>query len=112
MRKRKTREEKWDELEKAFQKQLDEARKRALLADSFAELEEIAGQVGRELERALLGAMAEQQEPAGRPDCPGCGARMYRRGRKKRQLKTSQGEVEVERERWVCPVCGSGLFPP
>jgi hypothetical protein len=65
MKKQKTGEEKWEELKKELQKKLDEARKRALLVDGFDEMEETAGQVGQELERALLGAMAEQQEPGG-----------------------------------------------
>jgi hypothetical protein len=112
MKKRQTKEEKWEELEERVKNKLGEARKRALLADSFAEMEEIAEQIGRELERDLLGTMAEQQEPQNRPECAECGAKMYRRGQKERQMKTSQGRVKIERERWICPECGSGIFPP
>ena len=112
MKKRRTKEEKWNELEERVRSKLEEARKRALLADSFAEMEAIADQVGRELEQDLLGTMAEQQEPQGRLACPECEAKMYRRGQKKRQLKTSLGKVRIERDRWICPECGSGIFPP
>jgi hypothetical protein len=112
MKKRQTREEKWQELEERVKNKLEEARKRALLADSFAQMEEIADQIGQDLEEALLGAMAEQQEPMSRPTCPECGVRMSRRGQAKRQLKTRVGKVELERDRWSCPQCESGIFPP
>ena len=112
MKKRQTKEEKWQELEERVKSKLEEARKRALLADSFAEMEEIADRVGRELERDLLGTMAEQQEPQSRPVCPECETEMYRRGQKERRMKTSQGKVKIERERWICPECGTGIFPP
>lgn len=45
--------------------------------------------------------------------CPDCGARMVRKGKKKRRLLLREGqEVELEREYRVCLECGQGLFPP
>jgi hypothetical protein len=36
---------------------------------------------------------------------------MENKGLKPRHLKTSVGLVEFERERWVCPNCGTSIFP-
>ncbi len=45
--------------------------------------------------------------------CPKCGARMLKKGKKKRQLLLREGQVvELERENWVCLACGRSLFPP
>jgi YgiT-type zinc finger domain-containing protein len=45
--------------------------------------------------------------------CPSCGAKLERKGKKKRKLQTRGGrEVELEREYAVCPQCGQGIFPP
>ena len=45
--------------------------------------------------------------------CPSCGAKMEKKGKKKRKLQTRGGqEVELEREYAVCPQCGQGIFPP
>ena len=81
MKTRKTKEEKWNELEEQVKSKLEEARKRALLADSFTEMETIADQVGREVEQELLGALAEQQEPGSHPTCSECGAKCRGEGR-------------------------------
>jgi YgiT-type zinc finger domain-containing protein len=45
--------------------------------------------------------------------CPTCGAKMEKKGKKKRKLSTRGGQaVELEREYEVCPRCGQGIFPP
>jgi DNA-directed RNA polymerase subunit RPC12/RpoP len=45
--------------------------------------------------------------------CPDCGAKLVKKGRKKRVLLTRDGrEVQLDREYAVCPVCGQGIFPP
>jgi uncharacterized protein with PIN domain len=45
--------------------------------------------------------------------CPQCGSRLQKKGKKKRQLQTQEGQtIELEREYGVCPKCGQGLFPP
>jgi YgiT-type zinc finger domain-containing protein len=112
MEKRKSREEKWEELEQRVKARLEEARKKALLADSFDEMEEIVDEIGQVIEQDLLGVMAEQREVGGRPNCPECGQPMSRRGRKSRQIKSGKGDIRFERDRWICPVCGATFFPP
>lgn len=45
--------------------------------------------------------------------CPQCGTALQKKGKKKRQLQTQEGQtIELEREYGVCPKCGQGLFPP
>lgn len=45
--------------------------------------------------------------------CAKCGQKLEKKGKKKRKLQTQGGrEIELEREYWVCPKCGEGLFPP
>jgi predicted RNA-binding Zn-ribbon protein involved in translation (DUF1610 family) len=112
MKKDRKKVEKWQEVEEQVQRTVEQARRRARVSDSFAEMETIAVEVGQVIGRALLRAMAEQQEPEGKPKCPSCGEKMYRRGQNQRQMKTSAGVVRIQRNRWVCPVCSTGLFPP
>jgi Zn finger protein HypA/HybF involved in hydrogenase expression len=45
--------------------------------------------------------------------CSQCGTKLRKKGKKKRQLQTQEGQtIELEREYGVCPKCGHGLFPP
>lgn len=45
--------------------------------------------------------------------CRNCGAKLEKKGKKKRKLQTRGGqEVELVREYEVCPKCGQGIFPP
>jgi YgiT-type zinc finger domain-containing protein len=66
-------------------------------------------------EVALASAAAEGAERTTmeRPACAACGERMTPRGTRERTL-TVQGDeaVTLSRSYWVCPACGTGLFPP
>ncbi|GAB4444418.1 MAG: hypothetical protein Kow00120_14090 [Anaerolineae bacterium] len=107
------REASWAVFEQQVQEELEKARRRALLAESFDEMEEIAVEVGQRLQQGLLAAAAAQREAEhGRERCRECGANMERKGREPRKLKTSVGAVEIVRERWQCPACGASVFPP
>jgi len=45
--------------------------------------------------------------------CPACGAKLIKKGKKKRILLTREGrKIELEREYGVCVACGQGIFPP
>ena len=48
------------------------------------------------------------------PDCPACGARLKRRGRRERLVLVARQPqpVRLEREYFGCSACGAGLFPP
>lgn len=106
------REESWEEFEAEVLRELRKARQRGLLSDSLDEMEEMVDEVGKAMQAKLLATLAEQREPSGGQECPACGEPMQRRGKAARQLKTSKGEVRFKRARWVCPACGTSLFPP
>jgi len=54
-----------------------------------------------------------QWETAQGVQCPDCGAKLVKKGKKKRILLTRDGrEIELDREYAVCPACGQGIFPP
>lgn len=45
--------------------------------------------------------------------CPACGAKLVKKGKKKRILLTRDGrKLELERDYGVCVACGQGIFPP
>jgi len=112
MGEKKRQEQKWAELESYVEEELKKARQRARLADSLDEMEEMVAEVGARLQRAMLAAAVEQRQPGGRMVCKECGTWMENKGLKGRKLKTSLGEVEMERERWACPTCGASVFRP
>ena len=62
---------------------------------------------------ALASAAREWEAGSEAVRCPHCGGEMEGRGKKERHLQTHGGEeVRLEREYGVCPVCGTGFFPP
>lgn len=62
---------------------------------------------------AMASARTEWESGAGGVVCPRCGAKLEKKGKKKRKLATQGGrEVELVREYGVCPKCGQGIFPP
>ncbi len=56
--------------------------------------------------------MATTEPPAERPTCPTCGVALHPRGKRTRRLRTAGGEITIARTYGICPVCGTGLFPP
>ena len=45
--------------------------------------------------------------------CPACGAKLVKKGKKKRVLLTRDGRrIELARDYGVCVACGQGIFPP
>jgi hypothetical protein len=46
-------------------------------------------------------------------ECPQCGRRMVKNGKKKRKLQAKEGQrIELERQQLRCLNCGMTLFPP
>jgi tRNA(Ile2) C34 agmatinyltransferase TiaS len=82
---------------------------------SLGQIEETVGELKVELSSLLVESMlavqAERQQGPG-PQCEGCGREMYSKGKKRRRVVTSQGEIEVERRYHYCDTCQRGLFPP
>jgi YgiT-type zinc finger domain-containing protein len=53
----------------------------------------------------------EAQATEGRV-CPTCAGKLRHKGKRKRRVVTVRGEIEVERDYYVCTTCGTGYFPP
>lgn len=58
-------------------------------------------------------AQAGTEDEAETPFCAACGEAMVRNGRRKRRLKSKEGQtLQLERQQWRCLKCGTTLFPP
>ena len=86
-----------------------------------ARLREIEAEIDRRLsglrakmitDMANSGAAAEWESAQG-VVCPECGAKLIKKGKKKRILLTRDGQrLELVRDYGVCVACGQGIFPP
>jgi hypothetical protein len=82
---------------------------------SLSQIEETVNELKFELTGLLVESMVEIQarrQKGPGPKCASCGGEMYSKGKKRRRVVTSQGEIEVERTYQYCDACRSGLFPP
>jgi len=82
---------------------------------SLSEIEETVNRLKFELTSLLVQSMVEVQgerQLGPGPRCPNCGREMYSKGKRRRRLVTSQGEIEIERRYHYCEACKQGFFPP
>ena len=82
---------------------------------TLTEIEEAVEAELAQLRKQLVEEMVQEKEAASQeaPDCPQCGQKMVKNGRRQRELKGKEGEtIELERQQWRCPSCGATLFPP
>jgi DNA-directed RNA polymerase subunit RPC12/RpoP len=99
-----------DQAQSVFERVMAEENEAGL---SLSEIEEKVEGLRFELTSKLVESklklmVRKGQGPAGR--CGGCGREMRDKGKKKRRIITSQGEIEIERSYAHCPHCGQGLF--
>lgn len=107
------------ELEKQLRAKAEEAIRKLLekLPDkselTMTDIENLVGEMGHEVTQSATEAIAqgEQAEPS-EMICEACQVRMQKRGKRKKQVVTKRGEIELERQYYVCPQCGAGVFPP
>jgi transposase-like protein len=82
---------------------------------TLTEIEEaVEGELAK-LRNELVTALAEagEESEAEAPQCPQCGQAMVKNGRRKRRLKSKEGQtLQLERQQWRCLGCGTTLFPP
>lgn len=80
---------------------------------TMSDMEDLIGQMGHEIMRETMQEVgqSEQLEPS-EVICEDCEVQMYKRGKRKKHVVTRRGEIEVERQYYVCPGCGRGSFPP
>lgn len=108
-----------DELEKQLRAKAEESIRKLLdnLPDkselTMTDIENLVGEMGHEVTQGATEAIAqhEQAEPC-ELICEGCRVRMQKRGKRKKQVVTKRGEIELDRQYYVCPQCGVGVFPP
>jgi len=81
---------------------------------TLSDMEKATGVMGETIMQQTLQSLVETQRQPSPAEvrCGTCGERMYRRGKRKRRVVTTRGEIEVERAYYVCPSCGAGCFPP
>lgn len=108
-----------DELEKQLRAKAEEAIHTLLeaLPDradlTMADMEELIGKMGQDIMRETMQGVSqhEQDEPS-LVICQACQVQMQRRGKRKKRVVTKRGEIELERQYYVCAQCGRGAFPP
>jgi Zn finger protein HypA/HybF involved in hydrogenase expression len=78
------------------------------------DMEEATGKLGQSIMHKAMQSLVEAGNKANEEAviCPDCQARMTRRGQRKRWVMTKRGEIEIERQYYVCPQCRNGHFPP
>lgn len=81
--------------------------------NSLQDLERLAIGAGQGFEERVLEYLAQEESQAqSEPVCEECGRRMRSRGKRKRQVVSEAGEIELKRRYYVCPQCGKRSFPP
>lgn len=83
-------------------------------AVKLSEIEQLIVQSQREFGQTLTETLLVKASEAtvSRPVCPDCGRVMRAKGRKRRQVVTSSGQGQIERDYYYCPACRRGHFPP
>ena len=75
--------------------------------------ETLRGQMGREMMQGTMQSLSETQQAESRNVIyEACQVMIHRRGKRSKRVVTLRGEVEIEREYYVWPKCGAGIFPP
>lgn len=108
-----------EELEKQLRAKAEEAIRNLLkkLPDkselTMTDIENLVGEMGHEVTQSATESIAqgEQVEPS-EVMCEKCQMRMQKRGKRKKRVVTKRGEIELERQYYVCAQCGAGIFPP
>jgi len=81
----------------------------------LSEIEETVEGLKFELTGTLVESVVEVRNKGERgpgPRCERCGGEMRYKGKKRREVVTSQGKIELERAYYYCDKCRVGIFPP
>jgi transposase-like protein len=82
---------------------------------TLTDIEEAVEAELAQLRKRLVEEMVREKEAVSQeePDCPQCGEKMVKNGRRQRELKGKEGQaLQLERQQWRCLSCGATLFPP
>jgi len=80
---------------------------------TLKDMEAATGVLGQRLMQASLQGLVETEQVVTRGEqyCEHCQARLSRRVKRKKRVVTVNGEVEVERDYYLCSQCGTGFSP-
>ena len=79
------------------------------------EIEDIALKLRKEFGQEIAQVAIENQAdrtPAPGPTCTKCGKEMRYKGKKRTQVESRTGNLDVERGYYYCPECKERIFPP
>jgi len=82
---------------------------------TLTEIEEAVEAELAQLRKQLVEVMVQEEMVGNQevPDCPQCGQKMVKNGRRRRKLKSKEGQtIQLDRQQWRCLSCGTTLFPP
>ena len=82
---------------------------------TLTEIEEAVETELAQLRKQLVEEMVQEKAAGSQeePDCPQCGRKMVKNGRRQRKLKSKEGQtIQLDRQHWRCLSCGATLFPP
>jgi len=95
--------------EKAIDKMLEDERLSEKM--TLSQIEEVIGDSEAEFGQSALEAIVSHQHES--PiQCPKCGGKLKNKGKRRKQIVSLNGELEVSRNYYVCIECGAGYFPP
>ncbi len=115
-----TKDEK-ERLRQRFMAKAEEVFEKAMASGTEAdeldlsEIEEAVEGLKFELTGTLVESVVEVRDKGKRgpgPQCERCGREMRYKGKKRREVVTSQGKIELERAYYYCDTCRVGIFPP
>jgi hypothetical protein len=109
-----------ERLEKELMEQAQESIRKMLAALpeakdlTMSDMERLTGEMGGEVMQQTMQRLSEteQHELGKAVYCEACQTRMQKRGKRKKRVVTVRGEIEVERQYYVCSNCAAGYFPP
>jgi len=81
---------------------------------TLSDMEQRTGEMGKTVMQGTIQKLSNTQrnEFSEAVTCEPCQVKMQKRGKRKKRVLTARGEIEIERQYYVCPVCKSGHFPP
>ena len=79
---------------------------------SMTEMEDLVGELEVDFRQGVLQELVDESQSQSKGLCPHCQGKLRNKGKRHKRLITLRGEVEVERDYYICLDCGEGYFPP
>lgn len=79
---------------------------------SMTEMEDLVGDLERDFRQRVMQELVDESQAKKTERCPQCQGKLRNKGQRKKGIITVRGEVEAQRDYYVCIDCGAGYFPP